>query len=261
MRFRFPHHVAAALGALLLAVPARPTGPAPAGDDPHAACRAAAGAAQATKPEPSHAGHEGRAAAAGEPEVDHAAHAARAAAAAKAEARAPADASVTLEEIALVDQHGEARRFRSEVVGDRILVMDFIFTTCTTICPLLSSRMARLQERLGERLGRDVYLVSVSVDPGRDTPRKLLAYAKRWKARPGWTFLTGPKPEVDAVLKGLGAYTASFADHPPMFLVGDGKAEKWVRLNGFPDADQLLEQVDRMDAERGEKTAALGRRR
>lgn len=175
-----------------------------------------------------------------------------------AAAGAPAAASVTLEDLTLLDQSGTPHRFRSDVVADRLLVMDFVFTTCTTICPLLSSKMASLQERLGERLGREVLLVSISVDPGRDTPQKLAAYARKWKAGPGWVFLTGPKPDVDAVLKGLGAYTPDFTDHPPMFLVGDGRTAKWVRLNGFPSVDQILKQLDRLAAER-DQTAALGR--
>jgi protein SCO1/2 len=207
------HLLAAALGAAA-------TLPASAGDDPHAACRAAAAEASA------------------------------------APAGAPATAAVTLEDLALVDQDGSSRRLRSEVVADRLVVMDFIFTSCTTICPVLSSRMAKLQEALGDRLGRDVHLVSISIDPLRDTPPRLLAYARKWRARPGWTFLTGPKPEVDAVLKGVGAYTPGFADHPPMFLVGDGRTGSWTRLNGFPDAERLLAQVDALAAARGDRTAA-----
>ena len=169
----------------------------------------------------------------------------------------PAAASVTLEDLDLVDQDGATHRFRSDVVGDRILVMDFVFTTCTTICPLLSSKMAALQERLGDRLGREVQLVSITVDPVRDTPQRLSAYARKWKARPGWTLLTGPKQDVDAVLKGLGAYTPEFSAHPPMFLVGDGRAERWVRLNGFPAVEQLLKQVDDLAAARRDQTAVL----
>jgi protein SCO1/2 len=212
--------------ALLGAALALPALAAPDGTpaDPHAACKAAAAAAHAEAARPE---------------------------------RATPTAAVTLEDLALVDQDGAARRFRSEVVGDRLVVMDFVFTTCTTICPVLSSKMARLQEVLGDRLGRDVFLVSVSVDPVRDTPAKLLAYSRRWKARPGWTFLTGAKPDVDAVLKGVGAYTADFASHPPMFLVGDGKAGTWTRLNGFPDVGRILEQVDALATARAERTAAL----
>jgi cytochrome oxidase Cu insertion factor (SCO1/SenC/PrrC family) len=193
-----------------------------AADDPHAACKAAAAEAQAQPPA----------------------------------ATAAAATSVTLEDLVLTDQDGRPARFRSEVVGDRLVVLDFVFTTCTTICPVLSSRMARLQEALGDRLGREVLLVSVSVDPVRDTPARLLAYAAKWSAKPGWRFLTGPKADVDAVLKGLGAWTADYADHRPMFLVGDGRTGRFLRLNGFPGADDLLRQVDGLAAARPAVAAA-----
>ncbi len=98
--------------------------------------------------------------------------------------------------------------------------------------------------------------MSVSVDPARDTPPRLLAYANKWKASPGWSFLTGSRSDVTAVLKGVGAYTPSITDHPPMFLVGDGKAGQWVRLNGFPEVEQLLKQVDALASARSQKTAA-----
>ncbi len=221
------HRFAAALAGLLMALPARAADPAPA-DDPHAACKAAAAKATAEAARPA------------------------------STQAAPSAATVSLEDLPLLDQDGKSRRFRSEVVGDRIVVMDFIFTTCTTICPVLSSKMARVQERLGARLGRDVFLVSVSVDPTRDGPAQLLAYSKKWKAREGWSFLGGKPADVNAVLKGVGAYTANFANHPPMFLVGDGRSGTWTRLNGFPEVDQILKQVDTLASARGEKTAALG---
>jgi len=227
-RHRHRHrHLAALASGLLLALPVRAADPAPA-DDPHAACKAAAAKATADAARP-----------------------------ASAQA-APAAAAVVLEDLPMVDQDGTFRRFRSEVVGGRLVVMDFVFTTCTTICPVLSSKMARLQERLGDRLGREVFLVSVSVDPARDGPPQLLAYSKKWKARQGWSFLGGKPADVEAVLKGMGAYTANFANHPPMFLVGDGRTGKWTRLNGFPEVDQLLKQVDTLAAARAEKSAALG---
>jgi protein SCO1 len=171
-----------------------------------------------------------------------------------AEAPAPprgAGAAVTLLEAKLVDQDGRAVRFPADVVGDRIVVMDFVFTTCTTICPILSAKLTRLQERLGDRAGREVRLVSFSIDPARDTPARLKAFGARFKAGPGWTWLTGEVGDVERVLKGLGAYTPDFTSHPPMLLVGDGRTGRFVRLNGFPDPDKLLATVDELVAARG----------
>jgi len=168
---------------------------------------------------------------------------------------AGAAARVTLAEAALLDQDGRRLRFPADVLGDRIVVMDFVFTTCTTICPILSAKLARLQERLGPRAGAEVRLVSVSIDPARDTPARLKAFGARFQAGPAWTWLTGEVGEVERVLKGLGAFTPAFNEHAPMMLVGDGRTGRFLRLNGFPDADRLLAAVDELSRARGEVAA------
>jgi cytochrome oxidase Cu insertion factor (SCO1/SenC/PrrC family) len=157
---------------------------------------------------------------------------------------AAAEARVEVPDVELVDQDGKPVRLRALLSGDKAVIADFVFTTCTTVCPMLSAIMVRMQDRLGDRLGRDVTMLSVTVDPARDTPAKLKAYAKKWKARPGWVWLTGPKDVVDQVLKGMGAYTPNFQDHPPMVLVGDGRTGGWTRFNGFPNRDLILARVD-----------------
>jgi cytochrome oxidase Cu insertion factor (SCO1/SenC/PrrC family) len=168
-----------------------------------------------------------------------------------AQAEGPsAAARVVLADAPLVDQDGAPARFRSEVIGDRVVVVDFVFTTCTTVCPALSAIFARVQERLGDRLGRGVELVSVSLDPVRDTPARLKAYAARHQAGPHWTWLTGNQEEVEQVLKGLGAYSPNFSAHAPMVLVGDGRTGAFVRLNGFASPDRIVEQVDSLLAAR-----------
>jgi len=165
-------------------------------------------------------------------------------------------ADIDLKDLTLVDQDGTEVRFVSDVIGDRIVIMDFVYTSCTTVCPVLSAMFGQLQQRLGDRLGADVHLVSVSVDPVRDTPPRLKAYAATHRARPGWTWLTGHKRTMDEVLDGLGAYSPNFEDHPAMVLVGDGRTGEWARFFGFPSPDRLLEQVNVLQAARD--TAAGG---
>lgn len=173
---------------------------------------------------------------------------------------AGARAAIDAPDPVLVDQDGRARRFRSEVLGDRIAVVGFVFTSCTTICPVLTATMLRLQRELGDRLGQEVTLVTVTVDPARDTPQRLKAQASRVGARPGWTWLTGRKEDVDLLNKALGAYTASITAHPPMMLVADGRTGAWYRFNGFPQAAHLLARIDEIAAARpGPATAAKGR--
>jgi protein SCO1 len=159
-------------------------------------------------------------------------------------------APLKLADAKLVDQHGAALGFKTDVIGDKIVVMDFVYTTCTTVCPVLSALFGQVQARLGSRIGRDVALVSVTVDPVRDTPARLKEYSARFDAGPGWIWLTGRKPVVDGVLKSLGAYTPNFVDHPALVLVGDGASGKWTRYYGFPDPDQIVAKVDELQAAR-----------
>jgi len=161
-----------------------------------------------------------------------------------------ARADVKVIDAALLDQEGRDLRLRDDVIGDRIVVMNFVYTTCTTVCPLLSARFTGLQAALGERLGREVRLVSLSIDPLHDTPTRLKAYAERHRAGAGWLHLTGRADEVEQVLRGLGAYSPRLADHAPMTLVGDGRTGRWTRINGFPSAAQLLAQVDALASAR-----------
>ena len=150
----------------------------------------------------------------------------------------------------LVDQHGQQVKFVSDVIGDRIVVMDFVYTTCTTVCPVLSAVFGQVQNKLGDRLGDDVVLVSVSVDPIRDTPQRLKAYSKRHQAQPGWVWLTGKKRTMDEVLDGLGAYSPNFEDHAAMVLIGDGQDGQWSRFYGFPNPDRIIERVNALQAAR-----------
>jgi protein SCO1/2 len=127
-------------------------------------------------------------------------------------------ADVDLRDRPLLTQDGEEVLFVSDVIGDNIVVMDFVYTTCTTICPVLSAIFTQVQGKLGEQVGDDVVLVSMSVDPIRDTPQRLKAYSAKHRAGDSWLWLTGAKPVVDEVLVGVGAYTTNFEDHPTMVL-------------------------------------------
>ncbi len=176
--------------------------------------------------------------------------AAAATAAGPAKAADATETRVTLADVSLVDRTGRSVRFPGEVLGDGIAVVNFVFTSCTTVCPVLSGLFGSVQERLGEKAGRSVRLISLSVDPVRDTPARLAAMAERYRAREGWSWLTGDREDMARVLRGLGAYVASPADHAPMVLVGDVKTGRWYRLNGFPSAAAIEERVNRLLAAR-----------
>jgi protein SCO1/2 len=159
--------------------------------------------------------------------------------------------NVQLCDLELVTQEGKRVKFKSDVVGDKLVAMTFIFTTCTTICPIYNAIFSQLQPLLGERLGKDVVLVTLTLDPTRDVVGRMKRTAQKFGAQPGWLYLTGEKPNVDQVLKGLGAYFPNFEEHPPLALVGDGKTGTWKRFNGFPSPEQVLAMIDELQAARG----------
>ena len=160
----------------------------------------------------------------------------------------PAQASsvrIRLDDVSLRDQEGRDVRFLSDVLGHRVAVVNFVYTTCTTICPVSSATVAELQRRLGSRAGGEVQLVTITTDPARDTPARLKETAARYGAGSGWLWLTGRKGEVDRVLKAFGAYTPNPEDHPPMTLVGHAASGQWTRLYGIAGADELQAHVER----------------
>ena len=159
-------------------------------------------------------------------------------------------ADVDLRDRPLLTQHGDEVMFVTDVIGDDIVVMDFVYTTCTTICPVLSALFTQVQTKLGDEVGNGVTLVSMSVDPIRDTPQRLKAYSAKHRAGDGWLWLTGSKPVVEDVLVGVGAYTTNFEDHPTMVLIGDGKTGEWQRLFGFPNPDRIVKIVRDMQVRR-----------
>jgi protein SCO1/2 len=159
-------------------------------------------------------------------------------------------ADITLPDVILVTQDGVEASLANDIVGDKIVVINFVYTTCTTVCPVLSATFSQIQGKLGDRLGDEVVMISLSVDPLRDTPARLKNYASKLGVRDGWVWLTGRRQTVTQVLQELGAYTPNFTDHPSMVLVGDGQSGQWARFIGFPAAAQIIKKVDEFSAAR-----------
>ncbi|MCX7080406.1 MAG: SCO family protein, partial [Pseudomonas sp.] len=103
----------------------------------------------------------------------------------------PQGVEVKIVDVPLIDQHGRSVSLQRDLVSDRIVVMGFIYTHCTTVCPLVSSTMGKVQKQLGRRAGGEVQLVSISIDPQHDSPQRLLDYSRRFQDGPGWSWLTG----------------------------------------------------------------------
>lgn len=161
---------------------------------------------------------------------------------------------VALPNAELQDQNGTPVRFASDVAGNRIMALNFIYTDCQTACPVVSGIFSKLQNRLGDKLARDVRMVSLSINPAADTPERLKAYAERFHAAPEWLWLTGEKAQVDALLKNLGVYSTDVANHTPVILVGDPVRGEWTRFNGLSSPDTIAARIDELLNARHEKS-------
>jgi cytochrome oxidase Cu insertion factor (SCO1/SenC/PrrC family) len=157
---------------------------------------------------------------------------------------AEATTAPRIPETTVYDQDGRKLNFYTDLVKGKTVAINFIFTTCTTICPPLTATFRRVQQTLGERVGRDVELISISVDPATDVPQRLKAFSQKFKAGPGWTFVTGSKPEIDRLLAALGGYVADKNDHTPLILIGNDAAGFWTRTYGLAPAAQIVNLVN-----------------
>lgn len=138
------------------------------------------------------------------------------------------------------DQNGKQLNFYSDLIKGKTVAINFVFTTCTAICPSLTATFHRVQQDAAER-GVQVQLISVSVDPTTDTPERLHEYAAKFKAAPGWTFVTGDKAQIDSVLQALGAAVSNKNDHTPMILIGNAERDYWTRTYGLTSPAKIVD--------------------
>lgn len=154
-----------------------------------------------------------------------------------------AEFKLQIPDVTVFDQDGKQLKFFTDLVKDKTVAINFIFTTCTTICPPLAATFRRVQQEMGDRVGSDVRLISVSVDPVIDVPERLKAFGAKFKAAPGWTFVTGSKSEINLLLRALGASVADKNDHTPMVLVGKESAGYWTRTYGLAPAWVIVKVI------------------
>ncbi len=147
-------------------------------------------------------------------------------------------------DVPLVDQDGHPVRFHTDLVKGKVVAVNFIFTTCTTVCPPMGATFGKLREQLGERAGKDVHLISVSVDPRTDTPERLKAWAAKFGSGPGWTLVTGDATQVRKLLDAFGVFTADPAEHTPLVFVGNDAKGEWTRAYGLAPPAKIAELID-----------------
>jgi cytochrome oxidase Cu insertion factor (SCO1/SenC/PrrC family) len=142
----------------------------------------------------------------------------------------------------LTDQNGDEVKLYDLIKG-KVVAMNFIFTTCTTICPPMGANFSELNRRMKAVRGDELAMISVSIDPGNDTPERLKSWSDKFNAGPGWTLLTGETQVVYQLLKELKVFSPLKEDHAPILLIGTEGKDDWIRTNGLADADLIESTV------------------
>ena len=150
----------------------------------------------------------------------------------------------TIPDVVLIDQDGNKVRLKKLLESEQPVAVDFIYATCTTICPILSAGYANLQRKLGTETTR-VNLVSITIDPENDTPALLKEYLGKYQAKPGWEFLTGSRADIDRVMKAFDAYFRDKMDHKPLTFIRSPKDGSWIRLYGLMSGVDFLEEYQK----------------
>ncbi len=152
--------------------------------------------------------------------------------------------NIKMKDWVLQDQEGRTARFLSDVVQDRIAVVNFMYSKCTTVCPLTSAIFGKVQEALGKRMDQEVRLISITLDPVSDTPERLKEYSRQFAYGSGWIWLTGGGSTISDLLQDMKVYVDDLNTHPPVLLIGDGRRQVWTRLYGFQGVKKIMAQID-----------------
>ncbi len=150
--------------------------------------------------------------------------------------------SYTIPDVELIDQLGTSVSLRTLLETDQPIALNFIFTTCTTICPVMTATFAQMRRELGDA-GSDLRLVSISIDPEYDRPDKLKAYSEQFRAGEGWDFLTGDSADIVQVLRSFDSYAGSKMNHQPITLLKSPDSASWTRIDGLASGKDLANEV------------------
>ncbi|MEW8071998.1 MAG: SCO family protein [Candidatus Thiodiazotropha sp.] len=154
----------------------------------------------------------------------------------------------SIPDVQLVSHRGEKRRLPELLGTDKPIMLNFIFTTCTTICPVLSASFHQIQEILGDE-SDSVSMISITIDPDYDTPEQLMKYAKKFKAGDQWQFYTGTYNDVVTVEKAFDIFRGSKMNHEPITLIRKKDRQSWVRINGLASAEDIVKEYRKAIAE------------
>jgi protein SCO1/2 len=156
-------------------------------------------------------------------------------------------ANYAVPDVKLTDSNGKKVALREVLAGGAPVMLNFIYTSCTAICPVMSTTFSQVQARLGADRDK-LRMVSISIDPEQDTPDKLKSYAKKYGAGPQWQMLTGSAADSLAVQRAFDTFRGDKMNHEPVTFLRNANSKSWVRIQGFANADQLLREYHQIVA-------------
>ena len=148
-------------------------------------------------------------------------------------------------DVTLINQDRSKVQFKEIFNSDKPVLLDFIYGTCTTICPVLSAGFSNMQKKLGSNVDK-VRFVSISIDPEHDTPEVMKTYLARYRAKPGWDFLTGTREDIDLVMRAFDAYVPNKMNHYPLTFLWTPGTDKWVRIYGMISTGDLMSEYNKL---------------
>lgn len=143
--------------------------------------------------------------------------------------------------LTLVRQDGIKVGFPQQLDDGRPVILDFIYTSCTAVCPVTSQVFSQLQEELGKERDK-VNMISISIDPEYDTPARLTEYARKFHAAAQWQHYTGTTQASITMQKAFDVYRGDKMNHSPVTFLRAAPGKPWVRLDGFATPDVLLRE-------------------
>jgi protein SCO1/2 len=155
-------------------------------------------------------------------------------------------------DLPLLTHDGREVRFFSDLLQDHVVLISSFYTHCKGVSPRQNQVLLRLQEMLGESLGREVFIISITVDPERDTVETLKEYVKEIDPHPGWIFLTGKSENIDWVNHRLGQYLEDLEDHKGIYLAGNVGTTLWMKVPAHGQPIDLYRAIQRLLEDQGE---------
>jgi protein SCO1/2 len=153
-------------------------------------------------------------------------------------------------DLPVIAQDGKERRFFSDVLKDKVVLIYLFFTNCENTCPVINHMLSNVQDLLGDRLGKDITLVSITTDPARDTLSVVKEYSDYFGPRPGWLFLTGERQNIEAIDRRLGHTSPDPTAHTTFLMVGNVAKAKWTKLKPTASPAEIVAMLHLLAGDR-----------